>query len=497
MKVLGLPAVLLALLAALSVIPLDEVHGGGYAPGETVRGHGGYTEYEVGDLPIILSVPHGGPLKPAEIPDRSQAVVDNDPYVDELGAELAAEIERLTGRPAHLVRNQLHRSKLDANRTRLEGARRDPTATQAWEDYHGFLLAAEQAIVEGCGRGLLIDLHTNGGEGYRIEFGYGLTVSDLEVDDERLNREPYLRRSTLRALARLGPVAHADLIRGPLSLGGLMTSVGYAAEPSPQRRVPDGEPYFNGGYTIYRHGSLYGGWIDAVQVEVSYDLLRPAARLNLIRSLAAAALTFVDTAYGFNLTQPGAAACPAFVDVPFTHPASSAIETLQAAGALTACGAGPRRFCPWDPVTRADAAVMSIRRAEGKAMPAGPGSFSDLPSGRWDAAYAGEAWRRGWIDACAGEPLRYCPEAPLSRQQAAHLAVSMSPWLVEAGGRGTVADVPPGTAADEAFATLHAGLLLPCRVSPEIYFCPQQPVTRAELAQLLAAIRTERSANPP
>jgi hypothetical protein len=73
----------------------------------------------------------------------------------------------------------------------------------------------------------------------------------------------------------------------------------------------------------------------------------------------------------------------------------------------------------------------------------------------------------------------------------------MSPWLVEAGGRGTVADVPPGTAADEAFATLHAGLLLPCRVSPEIYFCPQQPVTRAELAQLLAAIRTERSANSP
>jgi hypothetical protein len=488
MKILGLPALLLALLAALSVIPLDEVHGGGYAPGETVLGHGGYAEYQVGDLPIILSVPHGGPLRPAEIPDRSQAVVDNDPYVDELGAELAAEIERLTGRPVHLVVNQLHRSKLDANRTRLDGARRDPAAKLAWEDYHGFLLAAEQAIVEGCGRGLLIDLHTNGREGYRVEFGYGLTVADLEADDEHLNREAYLRRSTLRALALHGPTAHDDLIRGPLSLGGLMTSVGYAAEPSPDRRVPDGDPYFNGGYTIYRHGSLYGGWVDAVQVEVSYDLLRPAARANLIRGLAAATLTFVDAAYGFRLTGPGAEACPAFVDVPFTHPASAAIETLHAAGVLTGCGASPRRYCPWDPVTRADAAVMSIRQAEGSGMPSSQVSFTDLPLSRWDAGFAGRAWSQGWIGACADDPLRFCPDAPLTRQQAAHLAVSMEPSLFGAAGKGIVADVPPGAEADEAFAALHAGLLLPCRVAPEIDLCPQQPVTRAALAQLLAAI---------
>ena len=70
MKVVALPALLLALLAALSVIPLDEVHGGGYAPGETVMGHGGYTEYQVGDLPIVLSVPHGGPLQPGNEKQR-------------------------------------------------------------------------------------------------------------------------------------------------------------------------------------------------------------------------------------------------------------------------------------------------------------------------------------------------------------------------------------------------------------------------------------------
>jgi hypothetical protein len=115
-------------------------------------------------------------------------------------------------------------------------------------------------------------------------------------------------------------------------------------------------------------------------------------------------------------------------------------------------------------------------------------SFTDLPLSRWDAGFADRAWSQGWIGACADDPLRFCPDAPLTRQQAAHLAVSMEPSLFGAAGKGIVADVPPGAEADEAFAALHAGLLLPCRVAPAIELCPQQPVTRAELAQLLAAI---------
>jgi len=491
MRAIGLPALLLAILATLTVIPLDEVHGGGYAPGEVVTGHGGYVEYHVGDLPIVLAVAHGGPLRPEEIPDRGEAVVDNDPYADELAAELAAELERLTGRPVHLVVNQLHRSKLDANRNRLEGARSDPVATRAWEEYHGFLLAAKQAVVSQCGRGILLDLHTNGREGYRIEFGYGLTVQDLTKDNENLNREAFIRRSTLRGLALQGPTSHSDLIRGPLSLGGLMTSLGYAAEPSPDRPVPDGDPYFNGGYTIFRHGSLYGGWVDAAQVEVAYDHLRPAARSNLIRSLAAATLTFVDAVYGFDLTGGGDSLCPAFVDVSFSNPASAAIESLQTEGMLTDCGASPRRFCPWQAVTRAETAVMAVRLVQGsRALPVTNASFVDLAAGRWDAGAAAEAWRRGWLGACGENPLRICPDVPLTRRQAAHLASTIAPALMDVvPGTAAVADMTADPAAAEAFAILHAGLLLPCKVTPAVAFCPEAAVTRGELAQLLARIR--------
>ena len=490
MKAVGLPALLLALLAALTVIPLDEVHGGGYAPGETVVGRSGYVGYYVGDLPIILSLPHAGPLRPEAIPDRAEAVVDNDPFADELGAELAAELERLTGRPVHLIVNQLHRSKLDANRSRMEGARGDPLAAQAWEEDHGFLVAAKQAVVDQCGRGVLLDLHTNGREGYRIEFGYGLKTEDLSQDDEHLNRESFVRRSTLRQLALLGPTAHADLVRGPLSLGGLMTSLGFAAEPSPDQPLPDGDPYFNGGYTVFRHGSLYGGWIDAVQVEVAYDLLRPAPRANLVRGLAAVVLTYVDSAYGFHLTDPVRGLCPSFVDVPFQHPASAAIESLQSEGVLIDCGASPRRFCPWDAATRAEAAVMAVRLS-GKSTPSASRAptFTDLPADRWDAASAAVAWSRGWLGACGVDPLRFCPGTPLTRSEVAHLAASLDPGLLSHPSPGMLADVTGGPSAREAYAVLHAGLLLPCQVTPALLFCPEAPVTRAELAQLLAGVR--------
>jgi hypothetical protein len=489
MKLVALPALLLALLAALTVIPLDEVHGGSYAPGEVITGSSGYAEYHVGDLPIILSLPHAGALRPEAIADRGEAVIDNDPYADELAAELSAEIERLTGHPVHLIINQLHRSKMDANRSRQEGARGDPLATQAWEDYHGFLLAAKQAVVEQCGRGLLVDLHTNGREGYLIEFGYGLTKEDLAQDNEHLNQESMIRRSTLRQLALLGPTDHADLVRGPLSLGGLMTSLGYAAEPSPDQPEPIGDPYFSGGYTVFRHGSMYAGWVDAVQVEVAYDFLRPAPRANLVRALAASVLTYVDAAYGFQLTDPGASLCPSFVDVPFDHPASAAIESLQAEDVLTGCSAFPRQFCPWDAVTRGDAAVMAVRlQGEGATPILGAASFDDLAADRWDADSVALAWSLGWIAACSEDPLRFCPEAALTRREAAHLAVSLDPNLLLGTPAGAVADVTAQPAASEAFAVLHAGLFLPCQTSPSLTFCPEATVTRAELAQLLAGV---------
>jgi hypothetical protein len=176
--------------------------------------------------------------------------------------------------------------------------------------------------------------------------------------------------------------------------------------------------------------------------------------------------------------------------VPFQHPASPAIESLQADDILTGCSASPRRFCPWDAATRAEAAVMAAHLA-GNTEPATARetTFADLPSDRWDAGSAGRAWSRGWIAACGEAPLLFCPEISLTRREAAHLVVSMAPDLLSRAAGATPADVSDEREAREAFAVLHAGLLLPCQASPTLLFCPDAAVSRAELAQLLAGVR--------
>lgn len=54
-----------------------------------------FVSYQPGDLPLILSVPHGGARRPASIPDRAQAVVVNDWGSHELALAVAAEIAAL------------------------------------------------------------------------------------------------------------------------------------------------------------------------------------------------------------------------------------------------------------------------------------------------------------------------------------------------------------------------------------------------------------------
>jgi len=59
-----------------------------YQPGQTHFGRASYAEYLVGDLPIIISAPHGGPMVPQEIPDRTFGVTGRDRNTQELSRSI-------------------------------------------------------------------------------------------------------------------------------------------------------------------------------------------------------------------------------------------------------------------------------------------------------------------------------------------------------------------------------------------------------------------------
>ncbi len=248
-----------------------------YTSGESYFDDNGYVEYIAGNLPIIISAPHNGALQPAEIPDRNctGCVYLNDSYTRSITQAIQAEFVATTGYSPHVIINHLHRKKFDANRDIDTAADGNATVEQSWYAYHDFVADAKDAVIQEYGRGLFLDIHGHAHDIYRIEFGYGLSRSNLQLSDAELNTSTYLAKSCIQSLANnnVQNLTHAELLRGLESIGALVEEEAFPAVPSFDTPFPlSNEDYFSGGYNTIRHGSREGGMIDAIQVELDSAL---------------------------------------------------------------------------------------------------------------------------------------------------------------------------------------------------------------------------------
>ncbi len=299
--ILGLLATILLPVGCDLLSP--EREGSVYVPGDSYFGENNYIEYLAGDLPIILSAPHGGLLKPADIPDRTYGTTGRDLNTQELARSIQSAIHNRTGRYPHIIINRLHRIKLDANREIVEAAQGNAKAEQAWHDYNDFIETAEQKVIDDYGSGFYIDLHGHGHEIQRLELGYLLSRTDLALTDAALNAQTYINKSSLRTLVVESGLTLSELIRGPGSLGTLLETLGYPAVPSSNQPNPGDDPYFTGGYNTQVHGSRDGGLISGMQIECNYSGVRNTSsnRTVFSQALAEALETFIENLYGFDL----------------------------------------------------------------------------------------------------------------------------------------------------------------------------------------------------
>ena len=270
---------------------------------QTTFGRLNYIEYVTGDLPIILSAPHGGTQRPTDIPDRTYGSVLADSNTEDVLRQVSLALIEKTGKRPHRVVCHLHRIKLDANREIVEAAQGSPIAELAWSEYHGFLEEAKRRLLVTSAFGLLIDLHGHAHAAPRLELGYLLTDAELNLSDSTLSQATYAGRTSIRALASRTTAPFVDLLRGPASLGALMASRGYSSLPSPADPFPLGDDYFNGGYTTDRHGSRLSGAVDAIQIEANFAGVRDTAanRVAYAQALAESLLTFMERHYGVRL----------------------------------------------------------------------------------------------------------------------------------------------------------------------------------------------------
>ena len=272
-------------------------------PGDSYFGDNSYVEYIAGDLPIILSAPHGGLLKPADIPDRTYGTTGRDMNTQELARSIQSAIHNRTGGYPHIIINRLHRVKLDANREIVEAAQGDAKAEQAWHDFNDFIETAKQKVIDDYGSGFYIDLHGHGHEIQRLELGYLLSRSDLALTDTALNAQTYIDKSSYRTLVAESGLTLSELIRGPGSLGTMLETLGYPTVPSSNQPNPGDDPYFTGGYNTKTHGSRDGGLISGMQIECNYTGVRNTSSNRTVFSQALAEVLeiFIENLYGFDL----------------------------------------------------------------------------------------------------------------------------------------------------------------------------------------------------
>lgn len=247
-----------------------------YIPGTSYFGRNDYIEYIAGNLPLIISVPHGGALTPSEIPDRTcgdETVTDS--YTIDLGREISEAIHDITGCYPHVIICNLKRTKLDANRDLAEAACGNPWAEIAWNEFQQYIDTASYIITQESGKGLFIDLHGHGHSIQRLELGYLLSATQLRYSDYTLSTTTYVNYSSIHNLVNnnVTNLSHSELLRGMGSLGTLFAIKAYPSVPSIDDPFPlVGETYFGGGYNTERHGSKTEGTIDGIQIECNQDV---------------------------------------------------------------------------------------------------------------------------------------------------------------------------------------------------------------------------------
>ena len=174
-----------------------------------------------------------------------------------------------------------------------------------------------------------------------------------------------------------------------------------------------------------------------------------------------------------------------FTDVDPSGVHAAGIEALFAAGITVGCGREPRRFCPDQPVTRAQMATF-LARALNLEAPSGSAGFADADPSGVHATGIEALFAAGITVGCGREPpRRFCPDQPVTRAQMATFLARALNLEAPSGSAGFADADPSGVHATGIEALFAAGITVGCGREP-LRFCPDQPVTRAQMATFLA-----------
>ena len=127
-------------------------------------------------------------------------------------------------------------------------------------------------------------------------------------------------------------------------------------------------------------------------------------------------------------------------------------------------------------------AVWLVRAIGHKPLTTDTSRFSDVADDEWWLPYAERLARLKVTEGCKTEPLRYCPSSSVTRAQMATFFVRA--FDLEPAPRSGFVDVQGGPHAVNIDALAAAGITSGCKTNP-LSYCPDEPVTRAQMATFL------------
>ena len=173
-----------------------------------------------------------------------------------------------------------------------------------------------------------------------------------------------------------------------------------------------------------------------------------------------------------------------FVDVDAASVHASNIGAIYAAEITVGCSQTPKQYCPDQPVTRAQMASF-LARALSLEPPDQPSGFVDVDAASVHASNIGAIYAAEITVGCSQTPKQYCPDQPVTRAQMASFlarALSLEPPDQPSG----FVDVDAASVHASNIGAIYAAeITVGCSQTPKQY-CPDQPVTRAQMASFLA-----------
>ncbi len=234
-----------------------------------------------GDLPIIITAPHGGSMAIPDVPKRvgpegerknGKFVTSQDTRTFELATATAKQLESLTGKKPFVVVMKAHRQFVDANRPEAEGVEH-ASAKAVHAAFHATL------------RELVDDL--------RVRFPRGALLLDIHgqaASSNTIYRGTQNGTTVMRLIEKHG----AGALTGEHSVLGTLAARGLEVSPA---NTPPGDPpehrSYNGGYIVRTYGSHRTNGVDAIQLEFgSAFRVNEKKREETAKSLAEAIKAF-------------------------------------------------------------------------------------------------------------------------------------------------------------------------------------------------------------